>query len=326
MTDTGLLKLFCVVNGESTPFPGKNKLTETVGDLKDAIKAKKPNDFGDIDADQLTLWRICIPVFDDDKHYYDSGDVPILVENVNSFDKIKLNPVTRLSDVSEEIMPGETIHIVIQRPSQGSSGIGIVVKPDKEVLCTWSAAIDTVTMGELMKLLVRHYPQYDHDDYVDLHFYETCSSPPEHIRDHEHLRRILRFGKTKSMDKLILSLATPSKPYSAWTFKDVVSEYNLSERTDICIEILPEFTDIKAAPLVSEPEKRALRHLIQEVSFRVEALKPGGGANEATKSMPRRYFRKTCILLRNDTSAAVEGMDQSIFQCIHQEHTLLRLV
>ncbi|KAG0014548.1 hypothetical protein BGZ82_001722, partial [Podila clonocystis] len=30
-------------------------------DLKDLIKAKKTNDFSDIDADKLTLWRVSIP-------------------------------------------------------------------------------------------------------------------------------------------------------------------------------------------------------------------------------------------------------------------------
>ncbi|KAF9303968.1 hypothetical protein BGZ74_002682 [Mortierella antarctica] len=58
MTDIHLT-LFCVVDGEtpSSAFPIKIELTETVGHLKDLIKTKKTNDFSDVDADKLTLWR-----------------------------------------------------------------------------------------------------------------------------------------------------------------------------------------------------------------------------------------------------------------------------
>jgi len=162
--------------------------------------------------------------------------------------------------------------------------VGIIVKPEKKVICNWSATIDTVTASDLIQTLTPYYPQYDRDDYMELHFYKTYTSPSEPIRNDEDLRRILRVGKTQSMNKLIISLATPTKTFSAWTFKDVISEYNLSESTDVGIEILPPFTDVQAAPLVSDLEKKALEHLIHEVEFRVMALKLVG-ANEATRSM-----------------------------------------
>ncbi|KAG0020936.1 hypothetical protein BGZ81_009130 [Podila clonocystis] len=61
---TGIsLNLYCLVDGESTSgaFPVKASSTDTVGDLKDLIMARKTNDFSDIDADKLTLWRVSIP-------------------------------------------------------------------------------------------------------------------------------------------------------------------------------------------------------------------------------------------------------------------------
>ncbi|KAG0274489.1 hypothetical protein BGZ97_010496, partial [Linnemannia gamsii] len=72
MTDN-LLTLFCVVDGESTSFPAVIDPTKTVGELKDEIKTKKANAFSEIDADQLTLWKVEIPDDDDDE------EIPILL-------------------------------------------------------------------------------------------------------------------------------------------------------------------------------------------------------------------------------------------------------
>jgi hypothetical protein len=33
--------------------------------------------------------------------------------------------------------------------------------------------INTVTVGDLKEVLIRHFPQYDHDDYLELLFYRT---------------------------------------------------------------------------------------------------------------------------------------------------------
>ncbi|KAF9323717.1 hypothetical protein BGZ91_003408 [Linnemannia elongata] len=103
------LTLFCLVDGEATSnaFPVSASAKTTVGELKDSIKSKKTIDFSDIDADKLILWRVSIPITDED------DEVPIIL---NSFDKRKLGPVTRLSKVFPEDLPEETIHIIVQRP------------------------------------------------------------------------------------------------------------------------------------------------------------------------------------------------------------------
>jgi hypothetical protein len=78
--------------------------------------------------------------------------------------------------------------------------VGVIVKPERKVICSWSTAIDTVTVGELMQILIPYFPQYEDDKDVKLHFYRTHASPPESIRNDDH-RRILRVGKTQSMSK-----------------------------------------------------------------------------------------------------------------------------
>ena len=56
--------LFCILQGASEAseaFPVDINRSLTVGHLKDAIKAKKPNEFAGIDANKLKLWKVEIP-------------------------------------------------------------------------------------------------------------------------------------------------------------------------------------------------------------------------------------------------------------------------
>ncbi|KAF9203681.1 hypothetical protein BGZ59_001488 [Podila verticillata] len=110
MTDNRL-SLFCLVEGESTSiaFPVKTSSADTVGDLKNLIvKGDQAPAFKDVASKDLTLWRVSIPIDDD--------EVPILLNNVPDKDKKKLGPATRLSKVFPEELPEETVHIIVQRP------------------------------------------------------------------------------------------------------------------------------------------------------------------------------------------------------------------
>ncbi|KAG0036467.1 hypothetical protein BGZ82_004155 [Podila clonocystis] len=62
MTDIHLT-LFCLVDGEtmSNAFPVEIESTKTVGHLKDLIRAKKANNFHDVDADDLTSGECSAP-------------------------------------------------------------------------------------------------------------------------------------------------------------------------------------------------------------------------------------------------------------------------
>ncbi|KAG0195405.1 hypothetical protein BGX33_003418, partial [Mortierella sp. NVP41] len=106
--------MFCLIDGEpqSNAFSVKVTPADTVDDLKKLIKAEKSVDFEHVDANNLTLWRVSIPITDDD------DEISILLDNVNDKDKKKLGPATRLSKVFPEELPEETIHIIVQRPPQ----------------------------------------------------------------------------------------------------------------------------------------------------------------------------------------------------------------
>ncbi|KAK3836304.1 MAG: hypothetical protein J3R72DRAFT_477166 [Linnemannia gamsii] len=105
------INLFCLVDGGTlfNAFPVEIESSKTIGDLKDLIKTKKAPRFEDIAADELTLWRVSIPINDD------NNDLPVLLGNVPDKDRKNLSPVTRLSKVFPEDLPDETIHIIVQR-------------------------------------------------------------------------------------------------------------------------------------------------------------------------------------------------------------------
>jgi len=114
MTDN-LLTLFCLVDGEATSnaFSVKILSSDTVDDLKDLIKTKKAPRFDDVAADELTLWRVSILIT------RDNSEIPILFNNIAKEEKEKLHPADDLSDIFDEKPPKKTIHIIVQRPSQG---------------------------------------------------------------------------------------------------------------------------------------------------------------------------------------------------------------
>ncbi|KAG0342522.1 hypothetical protein BG000_003878 [Podila horticola] len=106
------LTLFCIVDGNSVSnaFEVEVESAKTVSALRKLIRAEKPNDFSDVDADQLTLWRASIPVVPPNRHKL------IVLNEIES--ATELYPTEDLSDVFQETPPKKTIHIIVQRPPQ----------------------------------------------------------------------------------------------------------------------------------------------------------------------------------------------------------------
>lgn len=129
-------------------------------------------------------------------------------------------------------------------------------------------------------------------------------------------------AKKPHKTKLVIALETPTKSFSAWTFKDVCTEYQLSLLTDPGLEVIPPFTDIEAAPVSSEL-KKMLAQLTDNVESMVHALSLVG-ANEATKSMivgsflvkATRIFEKDLFLAAQQTLGGRRG-NGSAFLSVH---------
>ena len=97
-------------------------------------------------------------------------------------------------------------------------------------------------------------------------FVYTGFPKPERVCDDDHLRNILKASKSNFRSKLTISLDSPSRNFSVWTFNDVCAEYNLS--------VIPQFAEIEAAILDSDLHKEALDQL---VDLRTRALQLTGG-------------------------------------------------
>jgi len=106
------IKLFCLEKGKTPAvqhaFPVNISRDETVGDLKDVIKAKKAPYFNDFPADHLKLWFANIPADLDDQ--------------INSLpwpNSIQLLPIKKVSYYfSNDNEPlDEHIHVIIEVPA-----------------------------------------------------------------------------------------------------------------------------------------------------------------------------------------------------------------
>ncbi|KAF9947660.1 hypothetical protein BGZ70_002574 [Mortierella alpina] len=314
------LTLFCLVDGEnlSRAFSVKIQPDDTVDDLKEIIKTKKSHDFSDIDANSLTLWKVSIPIVAAESHKI------ISLDSVES--KGELLPSDEVSEVYGDAPSKRTVHVLVKRSSlsqpdlhpeiaalrkqlsdvfDSSFSIGIVVKPEKKVAFSWCGIVDTATLDDLKKNIFDLYPQYAHDDYLEIFVYNG-QPKPELIRDNEDLRKILKVAKTTSKPRLTISLETPTKSFSLWKFKDVCAEYNLSLSADPGLDVLPAFTDIEATPLVSEFQKKMLAQLLDEVESMVDVLSLLG-ANEATRSMiVGAFLVKATRLFKEDLVLAAQ--------------------
>ncbi|KAG0337159.1 hypothetical protein BG004_007755, partial [Podila humilis] len=104
------LTLFCLVDGETTSnaFPVEIESTKTIGSLKDVIRAKKVNDFSDVDADKLTLWCVNHSVNAANRHQ------PLLLTSMGS--ATELDPLSDIAAVFPTSLPKGTVHIIVQRP------------------------------------------------------------------------------------------------------------------------------------------------------------------------------------------------------------------
>ncbi|KAG0363878.1 hypothetical protein BGX24_004831 [Mortierella sp. AD032] len=103
-----IIGLYCIVDGETTSnaFLVEIESSKTIGTLRKLIKSEKKNDFQDVDADKLTLWRVSIP---------DSSRRSAITLNA-LHDKADItSPRTPIS----ELFPGspdDNTYILVQRP------------------------------------------------------------------------------------------------------------------------------------------------------------------------------------------------------------------
>ncbi|KAF9433529.1 hypothetical protein BGZ76_009319 [Entomortierella beljakovae] len=108
------IPLFCITDGDATPFCVDILPTKTIDHLKTAIKEKRKPRFDDIAADELTLFQINVP---------SSPKRPIKLDRLTSqgINPQELDPTSGISELYEGDPPKKTIHILVQK--SGTTGV-----------------------------------------------------------------------------------------------------------------------------------------------------------------------------------------------------------
>ena len=101
------ITLLCLVKGNTTAsaFAVDIDREKLVSHLKDAIKAKKQNDFAGVDADRLKLWKV--PISDD---HVDP------LSNLSLEDGEELLAIRKISKYFPDSPPEEHIHVIVKLP------------------------------------------------------------------------------------------------------------------------------------------------------------------------------------------------------------------
>jgi len=102
--------IYCILAGEKNPFPVEIESNETVGALKDKIKGELGSEFNSIAAWKFELYQIDM--------FHDANTTRSMKEMSEGLPDA-LWATEKLSKVYEATPPEETIHILVQVPSNG---------------------------------------------------------------------------------------------------------------------------------------------------------------------------------------------------------------
>ncbi|KAG0213676.1 hypothetical protein BGX28_003830 [Mortierella sp. GBA30] len=302
-------RFFCLVNGESSSnaFSIKASSTDNVDDLKCLIKSKKAIQFGDVDAEQLILWSVSIPMTEDEEDSTVSLDA--LME------KKKLHPASDLSDVPANTPPAKTISIVVQRPPKVSSLIRLrVVLLAYRNEFVWTTDADLTTLSDLQTIISRMISKpLDASEMITVQHSRTFTEseqPREPVTSDGHLRRIIWCNIRAGSHDLVVDLETPSKTFSSYTIADVSHLYALS--TSLCPDMtkLPVFDSIGSAALESSEHRQTLQRLYGELEIRKRQRYPQSGSINGIYSPGFIYsFAAQAASLFNDKLWLQERME-----------------
>ena len=109
--------LFCLVRGDTTnhAFSVKIDRSGTVDELKELIKAKDPDSFGNVNAKLLSVWKVSLPI---------DTITPSLFAVLGQ----ELLPTEEIGELYPENPPKKAVHIIVDAP--GKKGT-----PKKDKLC-----------------------------------------------------------------------------------------------------------------------------------------------------------------------------------------------
>ena len=106
-----IITLFCLVHNKpaTNAFPVKIPQTDTIGDLKEFIMEKEKKEFHDIDANNLRLWSVSIPI----------NDTAALekLKNIEENSMQELFPTDEIANVFSTPLK-KHIHVIVKQPQR----------------------------------------------------------------------------------------------------------------------------------------------------------------------------------------------------------------
>ncbi|KAF9344265.1 hypothetical protein BGX26_004589, partial [Mortierella sp. AD094] len=319
------LILFCIVSGEqaSNAFPIKISSTETIGEFKNAIKRGKPGTFKHIEASDLVIWRVSIPIDED------ADDMTIMTNNIDF--KRLLKATGSLSNAFKDGAPEGTIHIVVERPKvqttqvlesdkriaelleeiedlrggKSTVTLNVIVRPNRSEFFPWTADAETTSIKELTRSIYLEYPERE-DGEVILAIVHPRGTPQyegggtERLSDDQHLRNVIKQYRKTNMRTLVVSLEMPTKKFTDFTLTEVNNLYEISNLEAPGILDLPPFEGISTEALDTDIHKKSLNRLLDELDSRIRAI-PSHASNEATCSAYVCSFLTQAVLVFEGT-------------------------
>jgi hypothetical protein len=152
------ITLSCLVAGENpydNAFNVKVNKTEAVSELKDAIKKKKQNDFANVDADKLKLWKVDISLEEEnEKLRLVNGKINVNIKE--ELEGVELKPLSKISNPFPFQPADEHIHIIVQRPVETKEVHCTATYGRKRVTFQWTVTRETVTLEGFEKKLCEY--------------------------------------------------------------------------------------------------------------------------------------------------------------------------
>ncbi|KAF9160980.1 hypothetical protein DFQ26_005016 [Actinomortierella ambigua] len=299
-TPTTLLTLFCLVDGETNSFPVDIEPSKTVAHLKKLIKAEKAPRFDDVAADKLTLWCVSIPVLpkkdrkeirladvpsDERRELNESDDVASMLAEappnpIEASPKKSIVPSLRKKSSTIEAPPKKIIHIIVQRPPP-KDALNPEIASLRKQLSDMEQLTDTklASVVELRSLLQGYFEQFEGDDDVEIFVYQPGGSKPTKLVTDIALRSCLEEARENDWKNLVISLDSPAKEFSSYTWNDIMQQYGIEVPGP---DRLPTF-DIQPRKM-NEEEKVILEDIIKDCARKNQAYIFGSSSSESARN------------------------------------------
>ncbi|CAH1766833.1 2204_t:CDS:2 [Entrophospora sp. SA101] len=100
--------LFCLVEGGSKEkaFKVIAEINDDVSDLKEKIKGRRPNTFANIDAAEIVLWKVNVPIDEDAMENITDASIHIIVNQPSAGQGNSTNVFSLIEELNNKVESG----------------------------------------------------------------------------------------------------------------------------------------------------------------------------------------------------------------------------